>query len=655
MTVTIIHKKRPEPVPPPSANDNLTPGCPPEMQDTTPVQAEVNIVAPIAVVLEADTTAGASTVAPALEAGHPVHLAPPKRKPPTVLDRKQSLPVGQVTLVSDLLDRLKMLDTPEKIGQAKAEISALERLCKYANYADPGEVFASLAGVNILLDKLTPEVCGITHRSFGNMRSLVYRAVRRYLPNATHKRERRKPLYTPDWQVLVDGVPDWRNLIGLKRFIPFCIDHGIGPADVTNATVAQFSQWLRDTITRVKELLILKATIKAWNRAVLMVPGWPNFVLSLAAAVPLPSNRYTLDWATVPQSLQDDVDAYFTFRTTRQLRKAGRYTLLRPRTVQESRYHIRQIVSALVLSGVKLQDITSLSVLTQPDMADLAMNFFTARLGTDQATQTHQLSLTLKTIGKIWCKVSKEDQEELDNIHDNLSHRLIRLTPKNRATLDLINNRKTQLALYRLPDTIRAANTKIESTKLRAERERMAISIEILLHCPMRKENLANLDLTRHVFLKPTGSRGEGRITIPANETKNNRDLNYVLRNKLLERLRVYIEQHRPALTDEPSTYLFPARDGGPVSGGTIGFAIARATKQYLGILVNPHLFRHQAVHVSLMARPGDFEIPREILGHASSTTTRNHYADNQSLAASKVFQDTVLNVGKPSKPKGGR
>ena len=145
-----------------------------------------------------------------------------------------------------------------------------------------------------------------------------------------------------------------------------------------------------------------------------------------------------------------------------------------------------------------------------------------------------------------------------------------------------------------------------------------------------------------------TARPGRGRrvyLRFDATEVKNEMDLHAELPPSAVHMLDVFLERYRPLLVRHPSDYLFPHRDGGPRHRGVIWQSVTTVTDRYVGVPVNPHLFRHFGVDQYLKARPGDYENPRRVLGHSSIDTTTRHYAGAETGAAIRLWDENVLRL----------
>ena len=137
----------------------------------------------------------------------------------------------------------------------------------------------------------------------------------------------------------------------------------------------------------------------------------------------------------------------------------------------------------------------------------------------------------------------------------------------------------------------------------------MAVAIEILLMAPIRIGNLARLHLDRN--LVRVGKHYH--LVIDGSEVKNGQDLEFELPEESCRLIDLYLSEHREA--DPDNRYLFPGRTTGPKGIGGLRQQIERAVKDYAGLEVNPHLFRHIAAAIYLDAHSNGYEVVRTAAG----------------------------------------
>ena len=81
-----------------------------------------------------------------------------------------------------------------------------------------------------------------------------------------------------------------------------------------------------------------------------------------------------------------------------------------------------------------------------------------------------------------------------------------------------------------------------------------------------------------------------------------------------------------------------------PITPQALSFAVKRATRNFAGVELSPHQFRHLGAHIFLQEYPGHYEEVRQQLGHASVTTTVRYYAGTEAEAAARRFDAVILN-----------
>jgi integrase len=72
---------------------------------------------------------------------------------------------------------------------------------------------------------------------------------------------------------------------------------------------------------------------------------------------------------------------------------------------------------------------------------------------------------------------------------------------------------------------------------------------------------------------------------------------------------------------------------------------ITEAGRQYLGVEINPHLFRHLAAKLYLDEHPGGYEVVRRTLGHNSLDTTSKFYAGQEAGRSIRHYDRTILKL----------
>jgi integrase len=514
-------------------------------------------------------------------------------------------------------------------------IAGVKALCRTVG-RHPGDVRADPPVIAQLFSHCSAAQAGLSPQTFRNMRSRVRGALKE-AGVAVHAGRQRLISYTPAWKALVERIEDQSMRVGLTRFIRVCVERGWEPEGVDENCFAEFDHILETQAIMHRGRGVSVVARQQWNRAVATISGWPQ------RRVPLLRVReaYTLSWADLPASLVEEVDALFHRRVNPSLLDAQRP--IRSATAEDQKFRLRQAISAMVLKGVDPKTITSLAVALTLDNANKALEFFMERAGRKITLQVYGIAVLLRLIAGHAAGNHNELVEKLKLfIKNNKPKR--GLSDKNRARLRPLDDPHFVDALLGLPRTLGIAASKERNPGRQASMVRVALVVEILLHCPIRVGNLVTLT-HRHFVRSRSGPEGRVHLVVPAAEVKNLVDLEFELPPTVLDLKDLYFSGLRQVHCGQPSDWIFPTKDGGHVSYKVIGDSLCRYAKRYAGLELNPHLFRHIAAKLYLDAHPGGYEVVRRVHGHTSMDTTTGFYTGMETLAAARHFDETILRL----------
>lgn len=175
---------------------------------------------------------------------------------------------------------------------------------------------------------------------------------------------------------------------------------------------------------------------------------------------------------------------------------------------------------------------------------------------------------------------------------------------------------------------------------------RDGLAIALLAARPLRLRNLAGLVLGRTISQRD----GAWWIVIPAAETKNRDPIEYRWPSALISHLETYLSDHRTVLAASPrysdGDPLWVSRYGFPLTGAGIYVSIVARTREGLGQVVNPHLFRDCLATSVAIDDPGHVGIATSLLGHRTPAITEKNYNLAGSLEASRRMQAFLLSLG---------
>jgi integrase len=524
--------------------------------------------------------------------------------------------------------------------------SAIRTLCRALGQI-PADVPADAAILRRRMKDLSVRAVGLSGGSWRNAKSLVSKALA--LAGITIVAGRAKAALMPEWGERLAQMPDTCRY-RLSRLARYCSGCGLAPAAVDDAIMAGFGQALLQGSLVGRPKQVHRSACLAWNECIDRVPGWPQQMLTV------PNNRrdFSLPWSIFSDSFRADRDAYLDHLAGNDLLADTVSHPASPVTLKFRRTQLRQMASALALSGWEPDTICRLADLVAVDAAKAILSFFLRRHGQRKSGQIHNIALLLVNIARHWVKVPPEQLEQLQKLRRRVDPGRKGLTDKSRLRLLQFEDEENVAKLVLLPQLLATEVRRQDRGGVtEALRMQTALALALLLVCPLRIKNLAGFNLERHIKRLRPG--GKVHLVIPADEVKNEAPLEFELPADVVAILDLYIEQYRPRLVQGPSPWLFPARSGGSKPPGAFGVQLSKAIKRATGLIVNAHLFRHLAAQLILAANPGAYESVRLVLGHKSAVTTTTYYCGSEQKAAFKYYDSIVDKYRKSGGDDDGR
>ena len=533
------------------------------------------------------------------------------------------------TTLADILAAVKTAPMSDRRRQDMA--SAVNTIARVLDRS-LAEIPADLRGLNAKLKHISPKAMGMSPGRWNNVRSLFRSALA--LVGPMMKGRTVAPV-SAAWVVLYSLVTVRRDRIRLSRLLRWLSVHQITPAMVTGEDLDHFHKILSEEALLRDPAATWTDTARAWNRAVASVAGWPQL------PIPVPRNTYGLPWSTFPRSLKQDVDAWLSRLSGRDLAEDGPAHPLGEVTLKAREYQLRVFASALVLRGLNPESLRSLAACLTIENFIEGLRFFHDRFGQKRTATVHNLASMLKSVARHWIGADEPTLRRMTEITRKLSVAHSGLTQKNRERLLPFNDLALCKKLLLLPLVLRR---EIERGKVPPHRRRvlgqMAVAIELLLFLALRIKNLASLEIDRHLI--KAGKKL--LVTIPAAEVKNKAtDLDFELPGPVAELVRWYLDDVRTA---EPgNAFLFPGAANSHKTKVTLSAQIVKTVRDYTGLEINPHLFRHIAAKLYLDRNPGSHEVLRRVLGHARMDTTTRFYAGLETRSAARHFDQEILRL----------
>lgn len=509
---------------------------------------------------------------------------------------------------------------------------------------------AAIARYRQHLERLHHAQIGCSEGRVKNIRSHVRYALERY--GAPPRRTRTFPPVSDAWLPLLERFPG-HDRHALSRFIGWASGQGIAPSQVTDEIVQQFQADLEAEGYVDSPIRHVQTLCHRWNGACDEHPDWPKVRL----AVPRVRDDYSLPWSAFPASFQEDAQRWIR-RVEAQdpLDPASAPRPLSATTVRRHHVLIRRIASAATRAGTDATALANLADLVRPNVVRTALVWMLDRMGTRESPCVRSCAGLLLAIARHHVRADQSTLAELADIQVRCGNVHRGMTDRNRERLEVILKPENLRRLNALAtDAFARAAGKPAITPLEATRLQVALAVEILLFCPIRIGNLAEIAIDFH--LSRTGNNEGWRLRFPAKGVKNRTELAFELPPCLARMIATHLSVVRPLLPGSNGPFLFPARNGGPKSPGALGERITKIIHKHAGVEVHPHLFRHLAATRLLADSPGDYESARRLLGHRSADTTHAFYAAAGSAGASRRFSELVLEARAHQRPgpKGGR
>jgi site-specific recombinase XerD len=486
---------------------------------------------------------------------------------------------------------------------------------------------------------INPAQHGISLKTLQNIKSNLLGAV--LLFQNSRKLVPRKQALSNDWQSLFMLVTDKRCRNGLSRFIHFLSKLKIEPNDVNDEVLSRFVDSLsKESFLSDKQIRDShRRTTRLWNEVGELISAWPNKLL-FVPDYRKPRSTYPL--SEFPESFQAEVEEHLLWlEGTDPFAPHGPPRRCKPRTIDLRRSQIQLAASALVQRGREFVEIISLSDLVEVESFKEILRFYLDQHDDKPTSFIHGLAITLVSIGQNWLRLPNTALLEIKQVKRQLGPQAMGMTDKNKQNLRQFDDDRNLKLLLELPERLMKL-AKSQSDKRAAITVQKAIVIELLLMVPLRMVNVISLQFDKHL-VKPGGNRGTYHLVIPGDETKNEQPYEVQLPSLLTKYIDAYRDLYLSVITVRGNPYLFPNKTNGHKTQQTLSQQIKETVKQYTGLDMTGHLFRHLSGKLYLEANPGQYETVRQILGHKNIKTTVNFYTGINTKEATRIFDALVL------------
>lgn len=550
-------------------------------------------------------------------------------------------PLPKTAVAATLQSVLDRLSTDESLSDARKRDlrSAVVSFAKLVEQP-PGAIPLDIAGIRRMLDGVAPSRTRMSSKRWHNLRSDLTAAIRAsgLLPMLNTARLK----LDPDWSAVLARA-DRGIRYGLSRFGRWASHRRIRPQEVDNAAIDRFVAELGEG-SMVRKLHHMPGAIaRMWNALVAARPDVGLRRVTVPDIRPAPTR---IPWDQLAASFREDVKRMLIWASCPDpLGEGAREKPLAPKTLRLRQHHIHSAVSAAVAAGVPITQFTSLASLVERETFRALLRHRWRQDGNRLSAYTHGVAITLLVIAAEWAKLPADQFAALKALRNKLGPGPSGLTEKNKSMLRKFDDPRLIADLIHLPDKLWAAARRRLPTSKRAFIDlQTALAIDLLIHVPIRLQNLACLTFGVHLHW-PQGRRKAALVTLRADETKNHIPVELEIPAALAERLQVYRNEIAPAVIGARPDALFVSFSGTPRKPDTIKMTITKTIRSYLGVKLTPHQFRHLAAKIILDRNPGAYELVRQLLGHASVTTTTAFYAGIDTRRAGRAHADLIMKL----------
>ena len=229
------------------------------------------------------------------------------------------------------------------------------------------------------------------------------------------------------------------------------------------------------------------------------------------------------------------------------------------------------------------------------------------------------------------------------------------MTEKNRRRLAVFRDAQQVRDLLSLPyKLLKRAECGTMSPYKAAVLVRAAVAIELEIMCPIRLQNLSELNVDTDFVRSRSGKNAAVHLFIPGKRTKNGQDIELELPRTLMALIDLYLAKYRnelikPEYRARKPRFLFPKQDGTAKERDILGMTICNVMQKELGTKFNVHLFRHLGCFLYLKSHPGEIDVMRRVLGHRDVATTTTFYASIEQSEAFHRFDTHILQLREDS------
>ncbi|MGB7100561.1 MAG: hypothetical protein WBD95_17590 [Xanthobacteraceae bacterium] len=300
----------------------------------------------------------------------------------------------------------------------------------------------------------------------------------------------------------------------MSSLIRYCSAAGVAAESVNEEVLDKYMHY-RDETTRLEANVAARRRIgRAWNECVDEIGDWPKERL-----IEPPIKKHTeTAWESFPETLRQEIEDYLA--GLKKVRRSFRGRRARPceeTTITARRRELQAFTRMAVRLGRPIENLTSLSVLLQPDLVRDVLNAYWEQNGEEPTVYTIDLAWKLLSIARATKFLGEAELDQLDDTRAAMEeHRHAGLTEKNLMVIRAVRTDGVWDEVVRLPEALMAEARLIHSQSpvKAAVTAQLAIAIAILCYAPIRLGNLIHIRLDENL-IKPAGLNGPYWLVFP--------------------------------------------------------------------------------------------------------------------------------------------
>ncbi len=357
-------------------------------------------------------------------------------------------------------------------------------------------------------------------------------------------------------------------------------------------------------------------------------------------ARPLSADPYRLARGQWPTTLQDEFDAYETWRTADLVPGRSWQRQQRPTTFAKTVIEFESYFGFLVNVYGKAQDSLRLMDICNVELLRAYATWHATERANGPSRYIKKTLGTFIAVARHYLKVDGEILDGMGSLKSEMNPKPVR--DKRARWVSLITLEAIGKAEYPTgdePDSVFAA--------LAAQR---SLLIRLLVRRPLRNRNLREMRLGRNLYHLPTGwmmeFQGDELKVGRRQEQENIYRISFPV--DLVDDLETFLKEWRPVLN------IFLSRKGKPLSQNAINAQVRKAIYEHTGRLTNIHMIRDIWATEYIEATQ-NFSIAASVLGDRLETVLRRYVHLRMTNAGQKAdeFIAKILGTELATEQKG--